>query len=290
MAEREQMIEIAQKFNLFSNVFMKVVFRDKLACQHVLRIFAGDPELEVAWVKTEYEIAKVISHDSRLDVLAEAVGGRMYNLELQRDGCLDHARRVRFYNAMVDSEVLEKGKIYDEMPELTTYYISETDLWKENQTSYRVEKRLVRTDCSYKEKHSKDGLYSGTGYQDGMYNDSAYEDGVCIVYVNAEVDDRSEMAKLMQYFRTADPYDDSQGELSKRVHFLKCEKEGLKIMCKVTEELVEYGKEIGKEIGIKGIVLRMAGRGKKLGEILEDTGVSLERAETWLREAENSYV
>ena len=107
--------------------------------------------------------------------------------------------------------------------------------------------------------------------------------------MNAEVDDHSEVAQLMKYFKTADPHDNSQGELSKRVHFLKCEEEGRKVMCKVTDELVEYGMELGeargRELGIKSIVLRMAGRGKKLNEILADTGISLEVAERWLKEA-----
>ena len=124
-----------------------------------------------------------------------------------------------------------------------------------------------------------------------------YPDGVDIIYVNAEVDDHSEVAQLMKYFKTADPHDNSQGELSKRVHFLKCEEEGRKIMCKVTDELVEYGMELGekrgielgekrgRELGIKSIVLRMAGRGKKMNEILADTGITLEVAERWLEEA-----
>lgn len=38
--------------------------------------------------------------------------------------------------------------------------------------------------------------------------------------VNAEVDDGSEIAKLMKYFKISDPYDMSQGALSKRVHYL----------------------------------------------------------------------
>ena len=121
----------------------------------------------------------------------------------------------------------------------------------------------------------------------------AYRDGINITYINAEVDDQSEVAQLMKYFKIADPNDSSQGDLSKRVHFLKCEEEGKKIMCKVTDELIEIGKEIGKEIGesigeergLKRIVLRMAERGKSLIEILDDTGVSVELAQRWLSEA-----
>ena len=35
--------------------------------------------------------------------------------------------------------------------------------------------------------------------------------------INAQVDDGSEVAALMRYFKTADPEDDSQGALSRRI-------------------------------------------------------------------------
>lgn len=264
----ERISQAVQKFNLFSNVFMKVVFRDPLACQHVLRTLTGKHDLTIANVRTEYEIAKVNSHDSRLDVLAEDVDGGLYNIELQRESCLDHAKRVRFYHAMVDSEMLEKGKDYAALPNLSVFYISERDIWKRRQTSYSVEKAL-------------------------SIIAKPYEDGIRISYVNAEIDDHSDIAKLMKYFKTADPQDWSQGDLSKRIHFLKCEKEGRELMCKVTDELVEIGKEIGKEIGeqtgeersIKRIVLRMAERGKSLSEIMDNTGVSLDMVRKWINDA-----
>ncbi len=39
--------------------------------------------------------------------------------------------------------------------------------------------------------------------------------------MNAEVDDGAETAKLMQYFKTADPADLSQGDLSKWIVQMK---------------------------------------------------------------------
>ena len=123
---QERIAQVIQQFNLFSNVFMKVVFRDPLACQHVIRILSGNSEVKIVNVRTEYEIAKVGSHDSRLDVLAEDQEEKLYNLELQRAEYLDHAKRVRFYNAMIDSEMLEKGKDYDALPDLSTSYQDHT--------------------------------------------------------------------------------------------------------------------------------------------------------------------
>lgn len=95
---------------------------------------------------------------------------------------------------MIDSESLKKGKDYDQMPDVHIIYISETDLWKSGKTIYRVEKKL-----------------------DGTEN--IYDDGVYITYVNAKINDGSDIAKMMDYLKTADPKDSSQGDLSARVHF-----------------------------------------------------------------------
>lgn len=58
-------------------------------------------------------------------------------------------------------------------------------------------------------------------------------------------------AKLMSYFRTADPFDDSEGELSKRVRFLKTEEGGREIMCEIMERIREEGRGEGREEGRK---------------------------------------
>ena len=137
ISSRERRIQEARQMNLLSNTFMSVALRDIPACQHVLRILLGKPELVVKEVRTQYYISKLISHDSAIDVLAEDGGRELYIAEIQRSDTVDHPRRIRFYGAMADSEFLEKGKSYDEMPELHVIYISETDIWKRGKTVYQ---------------------------------------------------------------------------------------------------------------------------------------------------------
>ena len=80
-----------------------------------------------------------------------------------------------------------------------------------------------------------------SGNRDGKY--------FLILYINAAADDGSETAKLMRYFKTADPNDMSQGDLSKRVHFLKCEEGGYEIMCEISEMIYAEGREMGRTEG-----------------------------------------
>lgn len=226
IAKRERLVAQARQFNLLSNVFMSVVLDDKAACQHILRILTGMKDLVVLEVRSQYRMSKITSQDAILDILAEEGCGNLFSIEIQRADTVDHARRIRFYGAMIDSEYLMKGKTYAGLPDVYIIYISETDLWKGGCTSYPVEKYLGNTKMPY-------------------------DDGQHILYVNAAINDGSETAELMQYFKTADPEDMSQGDLSKRIHFLKCEEGGYEIMCEVSEKIFAEGRAEGKTEGEK---------------------------------------
>lgn len=222
LKQHEEMLEIAKKLTLLSDVFMTVALGDELACQHVIRILTGNPGLRVLSVKTQYRISKLVSHDAILDVLAEDEDGKLYNLEIQRADTIDHARRTRFYGAMIDSEALEKGKSYKELPEVHIIYISETDLWHGGRTCYQVKKCVEDMTIPY-------------------------EDGMHVMYVNTEVDDGTAVAKLMQFFKTADPTDMSQGELSKKVKRMKEGED--EAMYDAANEFIELGRKYGLEEG-----------------------------------------
>lgn len=232
MEGKERLVAQARGFNLFSNIFMSVALDDTAACQHVLRILMGIGDLSVLKVRPQYRVSKVTSHDAILDILAEDGKGNLFSIEIQRADTVDHARRTRFYAAMVDSEYLMKGKAYADLPNFYMIYISETDLWEAGHTSYPVEK-----------------YFKGTGVR--------YDDGQHILYVNAAVNDGTDTAKLMKYFRTADPDDMSQGDLSKRVHFLKCEEGGYEVMCDISEKIYAEGRSEGELSAKKAMAYNM---------------------------------
>ena len=68
-------------------------------------------------------------------------------------------------------------------------------------------------------------------------------------YANAEVNDGTEIARTMQYFKESDPMDQSHGALSKRVHYLKCEEGGYQEMCEVAEKIYKEGVAEGRMAG-----------------------------------------
>ena len=241
LAERDYLLKRLTKFTLLSDVFMSVVFSDLEACQHAIRILSGDSRIRLKTVRTQYAISKAVSHGARLDVLAEDMDGRLYHMEIEGSDTVDHARRTRFYSAMTDSETLRKGSSYSELPRRHIFYISGPDIWKGGYTVYEEEKRLRQTG-------------------------QPHDDGVRIAYVNTAVNDGSRIAKLMDYFKTADPFDDSEGELSKMVRFLKTEERGMDIMCEIMDQIREDGKQEGMRKGLQKGLQKGLREGRRKGK------------------------
>ena len=221
-----------QSFNLLSDVFMSVALRDIPACQHILRILTGFDDLKVKDVRTQYAISQIKTHSVRLDVLAETGNGKLYHIEIQRKDEIDPPKRIRYNGLLMDAEFLAKGMNYEDLPDRIHFYISENDIWHCGKAIYPVDK-------TRKAIYPVDKTLGDTGI--------LYDDGEYIFFVNAAVDDGSRIAKLMNYFKTADPDDDSEGELSKRVRYLKNEEGGMDIMCEVSDRIMERGRKFGEE-------------------------------------------
>lgn len=100
-----------------------------------------------------------------------------------------------------------------------------------------------------------------------------HDDGAHVIYVNTEVDDGTRIAKLMQYFKTADPEDDSEGELSKRVRYLKREEGGTEIMCEIMERIRQEGRSEGRIESDKKTAVnlfRMGMPAEKIAQVVEE--------------------
>ncbi|HJD41943.1 MAG TPA: PD-(D/E)XK nuclease family transposase [Candidatus Mediterraneibacter quadrami] len=252
---REERIREIQSFNLLSDVFMSVALRDVPACQHILRILTGFNDLKVKDVRTQYAISQIKTHSVRLDVLAETGNGKLYHIEIQRKDEIDPPKRIRYNGSLMDAEFLAKGMDYKDLPDRIHFYISENDIWHCGKAIYPVGKTLGDT---------------GITYDDGEY----------IFFVNAAVDDGSRIAKLMNYFKTADPDDDSEGELSKRVRYLKKEEGGMDIMCEVSDRIMERGRKFGEEQLLHKQVQKKLAKGMNIADIAE----ALEETEERIRE------
>ena len=253
-------VEEARKFNLLSDTFMSVALRDREAAQEVIRVFTGIKDLRIISLSTQVRLPRMVAHDAILDVVAEDSIGRVYNIEVQRADNLDHVRRVRYYCAMLDMAWLEKGGSYEELPDLYMIYLSEKDLWRGGRTLYTVEEELNKANIPY-------------------------SDGIHIIYANAEVNDGTEIARTMQYFKESDPMDQSHGALSKRVHYLKCEEGGYQEMCEVAEKIYTEGQTVGELNARKKTACTLKNMGMAEEDIAKAVNTDLAQVKAWLAEA-----
>ena len=242
LAAKEKLLQQIQTMNLFDDVFTAVIFKDEGACRHLVRELMQNPTLRLIAVRTQDDIPQLISKSPRLDIVAEDAEGTLYEIEVQRLEEPAPARRVRYYTSVMDSELLRKGVGYDKLPEVYLFYISEKDIWCYGHTVYHVQQSL-----SFGEKQIP------------------YENGLHTIYVNAEIDDGSNIAKLMQYLKTAKAGDTSQGALSAHVNYLKSPEGGRAKM----GEFEKYFTEQGEAKRGKETALEMLKDGEKLPKIIK---------------------
>ena len=99
-------------------------------------------------------------------------------------------------------------------------------------------------------------------------------------YINAEVDDNSSIAQLMQYFATADAGDFSQGKLSQCINNLKTTKEGLATMDNFSKQIYEAGINDGRAEGkAEGLAEGKAvGKAESIKNLMSTMNVSIDQA------------
>ena len=242
IANIEELLKQIQAMNLFDDIFTSVVFKDEGACLHLVRQLMQNPKLNIIAFRTQDAIPMLISKSPRLDITAEDDKGTLYEIEIQRVEEPAPARRVRYYSSVMDSELLRKGVSYDKLAEVYLFYLSQKDIWQKGQTVYKLEQSL-------------------------RFGDELmpYENGLHTLYVNAAIDDGSNIAKLMQYLKTAKVGDTSQGALSAHVNYLKSPEGGRAKM----GEFEKYFTEQGEAKRGKETALEMLKDGEKLPKIIK---------------------
>ena len=113
-------------------------------------------------------------------------------------------------------------------------YISKFDMYKSGKALYHVD-RIIRE------------------------NGTIVDNGFSELYVNAEVQDDSDVAKLMDIFTRHDAYDDEMFPItSKRKRLFKTTEEGVNEMCEVIEKYIAEGRCEGKVEAIRNLMESMS--------------------------------
>jgi predicted transposase/invertase (TIGR01784 family) len=222
---RERYMKIIRSFRIIDDTFMQKVFEDKICVRLLLRIIMNKPDLEVLESKVQFQMKNLQGRSLRLDVYAVDGNGQHYNVEVQRRDSGAGAKRARYHSALLDSNILDVGEDFNNLPETYVIFITENDVLNGNKSIYHIERTIKELNTDF-------------------------DDKAHIVYVNAQIQDETELGKLMHDFMCSNPNEMNYKELAERASYFKFEQTGGNGMCELMEE---FKREIEKEATEKGI-------------------------------------
>ena len=263
---QKEKIEKIKEFRLIDDVFFEVFASDIPACQEILRTILEDEKLIVNDVIVQSSERNIYGRSVRLDALCTLGDGSLCNIEIQRSDNDNHLKRARFNAASITVKESEPGINFENVKDVYIVQISEKDFFKAGLTTYHIDK-IIRE------------------------NGITVEDGLHEIFVNAAVDDGSNIAELMQCFKQKDLNNPKFKAVTRRFKELKETEGGLNAMCKIMEDIVkEENEKILKELKeerqktIKRIT-KMISKGYSKEEILE-----LDYTEEEYKEAEKELL
>lgn len=215
---REARKALVDSLTLMDDVFFAAVMEDERVCTFVLREITEISTLKVKSCKVQYHISNLISHSVTLDVIAEDENGRIYNIEVQKSDKDHHPKRIRYYQANVDTAFLKKGVRYEQLPESWFIFISDFDPFNLGDNYYSIERRIEG-------------------------RDDVISNGIHEIYLNTAVVNSRKITRLLQYFKNTDATSTEFGYLSDTVRFYKNDQKGDNIMCEKIQKLIDEANE-----------------------------------------------
>lgn len=264
MEDFEEMKKSVAEYHLTSDLFAGKVFEDLKASQELCRILLQNDKLVLRSVKTQYVIRNLKKHSVELDILAEDIERNFINIEIQMYQENAPLRRSRYYLSSIDMDILEKGKPYQSLPDVTIIYLTKNDFIGD-----------------------KRGCYNICRKPDGQDVTMRLENGLHEKYYNLEYPTEDmRVNELLRYFQHSDPFYETENfpAIVERVKFFKVKKEGVMIMCEIADRIRKEGKVEGK---IEDILELLEDFGKVPERIIEliSREANPEQLSKWLKYA-----
>ena len=120
-----------------------------------------------------------------LDAYCVALGNENFDLEIQKKDNDDHQKRVRYNGSNMDTYIADKGIKFGQIPESYVIFISKKDFFGQGKAIYHIDRVLRET---------------GDVEDNGFYE----------IYVNTEIDDKTDIAELMEIYSSSDLPDNNK--------------------------------------------------------------------------------
>lgn len=201
------------------DTFIRKLGENRGFCEELLQIVLSKPDLKVLENTIQKNIHNVDTRSVTVDILCRDADGSQISVEVQKADDDNHLKRVRYNGSCVQILSLKKGARFEALPDVYMIYITETDIFKKGKTIYHFDHVLRETE-------------------------EVIDNGYHEVYVNAEINDGTDLAEYMELFKSPDVVDNKKfPNICNVVRYFKNGK-GRNEMCTVVEE---YAKEYAKE-------------------------------------------
>ncbi len=222
MSNKAKIREEVKKLVPIDDVMFRKMAEDKDFCQEILRVIVGDPELIVITHNPQKMVSNLQGRSVILDAHCVLVEGREIDIEVQKANDDNHQKRVRYNGAVLTANITEPGTKFEKVPNVCVIFISRFDMFKDGLSLYHVD-RVIR--------------------ENGRVVDNGFEE----IYVNAAVNDGTDVAELMEVFISENVYNNEKFPLtSAGKHRYRETEEGQNVMCEIVEKIKLEAKQEGR--------------------------------------------
>ena len=248
------------------------MFKKVMQCKRIcMRLISEIMQVEVrdiTYLETEKTIeAYIEGRGIRLDVLVADEKGTHYNIEMQVRNTIGTStgkallpKRTRYYQGSIDTDMLQKGQNFDELPPLVLIFICAFDLFDQDRYLYEFKSRCTED------------------------YDLVLDNEVTVMFLNA-LGHRGNVSQLvknfLQYVNDHVPKDDFTNEVEDEVVRLNHDKEVRREFMVLSTRLKdaemigrEEGRVEGKEEKAQEVAINMLKKSYGLDEIIDLTNLS----------------
>ena len=146
----QKQVSNLDKLTLSNDFLFKHVMLRKRICKHILEELLHTKIADITYLEAEQTLdVYPDSHGIRLDVRIADDTDTHYNLEMQvknpvsRTGEFQLPKRTRYYQAMLDTDMLQKGQDYDELSPTYIIFFCLFDFFEDSQRIYTFKRRSL---------------------------------------------------------------------------------------------------------------------------------------------------
>ena len=134
-----------EELTLMDDYMFGAVMRDKENLKPLLESILNIRIIDISFVeaqKTEKE--GYYSHGIRMDLYVKDEDGRIFNVEVQTTNNKNLPKRMRYYQSVIDVDILTPGEDYKDLKSSYVIFICNYDPYKDNRYIYTFENRCVQ--------------------------------------------------------------------------------------------------------------------------------------------------